>query len=160
MYKKEAWHASYVRIEAFVPSASRRVPRTVRCGGEQISAPMVGLCKPASTNPTTITIFNQVQSLFSLIGGLLSPYNEHAKRKRQSCDNLVYRMSASQATSMPNSHFGSLRKADSATMQCSREWPCNHCQTRKVAHLCQFGVKKIQQESPESSIRSVSSSST
>lgn len=22
--------------------------------------------------------------------------------------------------------------------RCSREWPCNHCQARKVPHLCQF----------------------
>ncbi|KAF2098344.1 hypothetical protein NA57DRAFT_77134 [Rhizodiscina lignyota] len=26
--------------------------------------------------------------------------------------------------------------------KCSREWPCNHCQARKVAHLCHFGPKK------------------
>jgi hypothetical protein len=34
--------------------------------------------------------------------------------------------------------------------QCSREWPCNHCQARKVPHLCQFaiGQKKSQQASP------------
>ncbi|KAF2127446.1 hypothetical protein P153DRAFT_377670 [Dothidotthia symphoricarpi CBS 119687] len=37
--------------------------------------------------------------------------------------------------------------------KCSREWPCNHCQARKVAHLCQFGVKKAQEESPTESIR-------
>lgn len=33
--------------------------------------------------------------------------------------------------------------------KCSREWPCNHCQARKVAHLCQFAVKK---QPPESQI--------
>ncbi|KAF2025128.1 hypothetical protein EK21DRAFT_77195 [Setomelanomma holmii] len=37
--------------------------------------------------------------------------------------------------------------------RCSREWPCNHCQARKVAHLCQFTVKKVQQESPPDSAR-------
>ncbi|KAF2021511.1 hypothetical protein BU24DRAFT_362141 [Aaosphaeria arxii CBS 175.79] len=30
--------------------------------------------------------------------------------------------------------------------KCSREWPCNHCQARKVPHLCQFGQKKIEQK--------------
>ncbi|KAH7094460.1 hypothetical protein FB567DRAFT_4171 [Paraphoma chrysanthemicola] len=37
--------------------------------------------------------------------------------------------------------------------RCSREWPCNHCQARKVAHLCQFTVRKLQQESPPDSAR-------
>ncbi|KAF2710578.1 hypothetical protein K504DRAFT_501836 [Pleomassaria siparia CBS 279.74] len=34
--------------------------------------------------------------------------------------------------------------------KCSREWPCNHCQARKVPHLCQFVQKRtgVQQESP------------
>ncbi|KAL5462329.1 hypothetical protein PMIN06_001694 [Paraphaeosphaeria minitans] len=32
--------------------------------------------------------------------------------------------------------------------KCSREWPCNHCQARKVPHLCQFGTKRSQQPSP------------
>lgn len=27
--------------------------------------------------------------------------------------------------------------------QCSREWPCNHCQARKVPHLCQFAPRKV-----------------
>ncbi|KAG8170271.1 hypothetical protein KVR01_001016 [Diaporthe batatas] len=27
--------------------------------------------------------------------------------------------------------------------KCSREWPCNHCQARKVPHLCQFAPKKV-----------------
>ncbi|KUI53423.1 hypothetical protein VP1G_00924 [Cytospora mali] len=27
--------------------------------------------------------------------------------------------------------------------QCSREWPCNHCQARKVPHLCQFASRKV-----------------
>ncbi|KAF1937524.1 hypothetical protein EJ02DRAFT_356622 [Clathrospora elynae] len=35
--------------------------------------------------------------------------------------------------------------------KCSREWPCNHCQSRKVPHLCQFSVKKLQQDSPPES---------
>ena len=26
--------------------------------------------------------------------------------------------------------------------KCSREWPCNHCRSRKVAPLCRFGPKK------------------
>ncbi|ROV94142.1 hypothetical protein VPNG_09364 [Cytospora leucostoma] len=26
--------------------------------------------------------------------------------------------------------------------KCSREWPCNHCQARKVPHLCQFASRK------------------
>ncbi|KAF2849056.1 hypothetical protein T440DRAFT_490894 [Plenodomus tracheiphilus IPT5] len=41
--------------------------------------------------------------------------------------------------------------------KCSREWPCNHCQARKVPHLCQFSVKKAQQESPSESGRESSS---
>ncbi|KAH6300475.1 hypothetical protein HBI39_132970 [Parastagonospora nodorum] len=43
--------------------------------------------------------------------------------------------------------------------RCSREWPCNHCQARKVAHLCQFGAKKAQQESPPDSNRESSNES-
>ncbi|KAF2471761.1 uncharacterized protein BDR25DRAFT_260304 [Lindgomyces ingoldianus] len=31
--------------------------------------------------------------------------------------------------------------------KCSREWPCNHCQARKVPHLCQFGQRKGWKES-------------
>ncbi|KAF2872342.1 hypothetical protein BDV95DRAFT_491779 [Massariosphaeria phaeospora] len=38
--------------------------------------------------------------------------------------------------------------------KCSRQWPCNHCQSRKVPHLCQFGQKKVQQDSNPSSISS------
>ncbi|KAF2199494.1 hypothetical protein GQ43DRAFT_457134 [Delitschia confertaspora ATCC 74209] len=26
--------------------------------------------------------------------------------------------------------------------KCSKEWPCNHCQARKLPHLCQFGQAK------------------
>ncbi|KAH7084816.1 hypothetical protein BKA63DRAFT_399617 [Paraphoma chrysanthemicola] len=37
--------------------------------------------------------------------------------------------------------------------RCSREWPCNHCQARKVAHLCQFTVRKSQQDTPPESAR-------
>ncbi|KAF2736422.1 hypothetical protein EJ04DRAFT_575383 [Polyplosphaeria fusca] len=37
--------------------------------------------------------------------------------------------------------------------KCSREWPCNHCQARKVPHLCQFGQKKADQKSPSGSSR-------
>jgi hypothetical protein len=35
--------------------------------------------------------------------------------------------------------------------KCSRSWPCNHCTTRKVAHLCQFPPKKsaTDSESPK-----------
>ncbi|KAF1921751.1 hypothetical protein BDU57DRAFT_435998 [Ampelomyces quisqualis] len=41
--------------------------------------------------------------------------------------------------------------------RCSREWPCNHCQARKVAHLCQFGSKKMHQDSSTDSTRESSS---
>ncbi|KAK7177905.1 Multidrug resistance regulator 1, partial [Paraphaeosphaeria sporulosa] len=38
--------------------------------------------------------------------------------------------------------------------KCSREWPCNHCQARKIPRLCQFGTKKSQQPLlPESASR-------
>jgi hypothetical protein len=37
--------------------------------------------------------------------------------------------------------------------QCSREWPCNHCQARKVPHICQFGPKKPQTSSSDCSSR-------
>jgi hypothetical protein len=39
--------------------------------------------------------------------------------------------------------------------KCSRSWPCNHCQTRKVSHLCQFPAKKstTESESPKSDIQ-------
>lgn len=33
--------------------------------------------------------------------------------------------------------------ADATRYQCSREWPCNHCQARKVPHLCQFAPRKV-----------------
>lgn len=36
-----------------------------------------------------------------------------------------------------------LTAADATGYQCSREWPCNHCQARKVPHLCQFAPKKV-----------------
>ncbi|KAL2001996.1 hypothetical protein VTN02DRAFT_850 [Thermoascus thermophilus] len=26
--------------------------------------------------------------------------------------------------------------------KCSREWPCNHCQARRISHLCRFAPKK------------------
>lgn len=29
--------------------------------------------------------------------------------------------------------------ADPPLTQCNREWPCNHCQKRKVADKCRFG---------------------
>jgi hypothetical protein len=44
--------------------------------------------------------------------------------------------------------------------KCSREWPCNHCQARKVPHLCQFSVKRGQLESSPESARENSASST
>jgi hypothetical protein len=31
--------------------------------------------------------------------------------------------------------------------KCSRQWPCNHCQSRKVSHLCQFTPKKTSTDS-------------
>ena len=34
--------------------------------------------------------------------------------------------------------------------KCSREWPCNHCRSRKVAHLCRFGSKKADSPKEES----------
>jgi hypothetical protein len=39
--------------------------------------------------------------------------------------------------------------------KCSRSWPCNHCTTRKVAHLCQFPPKKsaTDSESPKSDLQ-------
>lgn len=33
--------------------------------------------------------------------------------------------------------------ADIVPLQCSREWPCNHCQARRIAHLCKFVPKKV-----------------
>lgn len=27
--------------------------------------------------------------------------------------------------------------------QCSRQWPCNHCQSRKIPHLCKYPQKQI-----------------
>ncbi|KAF2185486.1 hypothetical protein K469DRAFT_575932 [Zopfia rhizophila CBS 207.26] len=35
--------------------------------------------------------------------------------------------------------------------KCSREWPCNHCQARKVPHRCQFGQKKTQESASDAS---------
>ncbi|KAI2824310.1 transcriptional regulator family: Fungal Specific TF [Aspergillus niger] len=31
---------------------------------------------------------------------------------------------------------------------CSREWPCNHCQARRIAHLCKFTPKKVLKAKP------------
>lgn len=44
--------------------------------------------------------------------------------------------------------------------KCSREWPCNHCQARRVPQLCQFSVKRAQQEPSPESARAGSSSNT
>lgn len=41
--------------------------------------------------------------------------------------------------------------ADATYDQCSREWPCNHCQARKVPHLCQFAPKKVTTPEDDSS---------
>ncbi|KAI3394401.1 hypothetical protein diail_2813 [Diaporthe ilicicola] len=40
--------------------------------------------------------------------------------------------------------------ADATRYQCSREWPCNHCQARKVPHLCQFAPRKVTTPEDES----------
>ncbi|OJI90851.1 hypothetical protein ASPTUDRAFT_52625 [Aspergillus tubingensis CBS 134.48] len=32
--------------------------------------------------------------------------------------------------------------------KCSREWPCNHCQARRIAHLCKFTPKKVLKAKP------------
>ncbi|KAL6412170.1 N-terminal binuclear Zn cluster-containing/DNA binding domain-containing protein [Ilyonectria robusta] len=29
--------------------------------------------------------------------------------------------------------------------KCNRQWPCNHCQERRIAHLCDFGTSKSAQ---------------
>ncbi|PYH44360.1 uncharacterized protein BP01DRAFT_342607 [Aspergillus saccharolyticus JOP 1030-1] len=45
-------------------------------------------------------------------------------------------------------HQAATRLATSCTecqrrkQKCSRDWPCNHCQARRVAHLCKFPAKK------------------
>lgn len=44
--------------------------------------------------------------------------------------------------------------------QCSREWPCNHCQARKVPHLCQFGTKKPQASPSDAASRYAESPTT
>lgn len=36
--------------------------------------------------------------------------------------------------------------------QCSREWPCNHCQARKVPHLCQFAPAKKSPSRPDNDV--------
>ncbi|PYH95976.1 hypothetical protein BO71DRAFT_428568 [Aspergillus ellipticus CBS 707.79] len=35
------------------------------------------------------------------------------------------------------------RKQKASTRPCSREWPCNHCHARRIAHLCKFDPKKV-----------------
>ncbi|RAK97109.1 uncharacterized protein BO80DRAFT_428451 [Aspergillus ibericus CBS 121593] len=37
--------------------------------------------------------------------------------------------------------------------KCSREWPCNHCQSRRIAHLCKFTPKKVLKAKPASNER-------
>ncbi|KAL2828492.1 fungal-specific transcription factor domain-containing protein [Aspergillus cavernicola] len=34
------------------------------------------------------------------------------------------------------------RRKQKASSECNREWPCSHCQTRRIAHLCKFTPKK------------------
>ncbi|PSS03380.1 hypothetical protein BD289DRAFT_478550 [Coniella lustricola] len=54
---------------------------------------------------------------------------------------------------IPNASIDKTKSGRSATsclecqrrkQKCSREWPCNHCQARKVPHLCQFASRKPQ----------------
>ncbi|KAJ4985214.1 trascription factor [Stagonosporopsis vannaccii] len=45
------------------------------------------------------------------------------------------------------------RKQKASAAICSREWPCDHCQARKVAHLCQFVVKRLQHDSRQGCAR-------
>lgn len=35
-------------------------------------------------------------------------------------------------------HNFRIKELISGLKQCSKEWPCNHCQSRKVPHLCHF----------------------
>ncbi|PYI08583.1 hypothetical protein BO78DRAFT_459668 [Aspergillus sclerotiicarbonarius CBS 121057] len=39
--------------------------------------------------------------------------------------------------------------------KCSREWPCNHCQSRRIAHLCKFTPKKVLKAKPASNERTL-----
>lgn len=38
--------------------------------------------------------------------------------------------------------------------KCSREWPCNHCQARKVPHLCEFVQKRLDSKTTSTSTSS------
>ncbi|GLA34081.1 hypothetical protein AnigIFM63309_005501 [Aspergillus niger] len=39
-------------------------------------------------------------------------------------------------------------QAQAPGKSCSREWPCNHCQARRIAHLCKFTPKKVLKAKP------------
>ncbi|KAL4894090.1 fungal-specific transcription factor domain-containing protein [Aspergillus ambiguus] len=48
----------------------------------------------------------------------------------------------------PSGHNNSVRLTTACTecqrrkQKCSREWPCNHCQARRIAHLCKFAPRR------------------
>lgn len=39
-------------------------------------------------------------------------------------------------------HSISCTECQRRKQKCSRQWPCNHCQSRKVLHMCHFTPKK------------------
>ncbi|PYH87147.1 hypothetical protein BO82DRAFT_408285 [Aspergillus uvarum CBS 121591] len=46
------------------------------------------------------------------------------------------------ATGKPARLATSCTECQRRKQKCSRDWPCNHCQARRVAHLCKFPPKK------------------
>ncbi|RAL10427.1 uncharacterized protein BO97DRAFT_406919 [Aspergillus homomorphus CBS 101889] len=47
------------------------------------------------------------------------------------------------ATGKPVRLATSCTECQRRKQKCSRDWPCNHCQARRVAHLCKFPTKAL-----------------
>ncbi|KAL2845700.1 fungal-specific transcription factor domain-containing protein [Aspergillus pseudoustus] len=46
------------------------------------------------------------------------------------------------ARTRPNTACTECQRRKQKASQLDREWPCNHCQARKIAHLCKFAPKR------------------
>ncbi|RAH87586.1 hypothetical protein BO86DRAFT_351511 [Aspergillus japonicus CBS 114.51] len=54
----------------------------------------------------------------------------------------ILKMAHQAATGKPVRLATSCTECQRRKQKCSRDWPCNHCQARRVAHLCKFPLKK------------------
>lgn len=60
-------------------------------------------------------------------------------------------MSNAAESDASTTHHVSCSECQRRKQKCSRQWPCNHCSSRGVSHLCQFGARKFSptSESPK-----------